>query len=125
MDYENFDYEAHKVSTFQLGGYTCKWEPLTTREGLKVSEALMSSMPMGGSGDADMGEFSRRCFDLVLSKLRVKVNDEFRGVRNHEELGIIFTNPLVSLDIITNFMTYITPFLHCLENLKARGRNLE
>ena len=111
------------ADTFMLENLECKFAPLTIKEGITISENLMSCMPLKVSveneqsnSEVDLGKFSKMSMKIILSKLQVKNNDKFENVGDETGLTLYFTNPLISMNIVMQFMEYITPFF---QNLRA------
>ena len=117
------------ADTFMLEDLECRFAPLTIKEGITISENLMSCMPLKigndskeNSSEVDLGKFSKLSIKLILSKLQVKNNDKFENVGDETGLSLYFQNPLISMNIVMQFMEYITPFFQTLKKSNTMAR---
>lgn len=110
---------------FKIEDLECEFVPLTAREGLQVSENFMSCMNVGTTTEntsIDVGKFSKTSIDLILSKLVVMHEGKRESVKDVDSLSLFFKNPLVSIEIVANFINYLTPFFHSLQGLSNTAK---
>lgn len=112
--------EAIEVNNkFTIDNLECEFLPLTTREGMQVSENFMSCMNISNdtNSNIDIGKFSKMTMDIILKKLIVNYNGKKESVKDVDSLALFFKNPLVSIEIVVAFINYLTPFFHSLKGL--------
>lgn len=124
---------AENVNVMDIGNYKfeienlkCEFLPLTAREGLQVSENFMSCMNISANSEnnsIDIGKFSKLSMEIILHKLVVIYNNKRESIDNVDSLGLYFKSPLVSIEIVTQFIQYLTPFFHSLKGLNNMAKS--
>lgn len=113
------------MNDFKIENLRVKFLDLTAKEGIEISQSLMSAISFNNSGEStiDMGKFCKESINLIVSKLRIETKDAdgkmtFKNVNSIEELALFFKNPLVAFEITSCFFQYLSPFLNSIGGLK-------
>ncbi|RDU70423.1 hypothetical protein CQA66_08420 [Helicobacter aurati] len=107
--------------TYKIENLNVKFLPLTAREGIKVTESLLGCIK--NNENVDIAKFSKDSLELIISKLQVETQDasgsSYKNVGDIDSLALFFKSPLVSLEIVTYFMDYLSPFLNSIKGLNT------
>lgn len=112
---------------YKIDGLNVRFESLNVTEGIKISNALLSSIRQN---DIDLSKFSKESLAFICSKMEVETKDSdnnmsFKKVQNIESLSYFFKNPLVSIEVVTCYISYLTPFLDSLKNLNTLKQTIK
>lgn len=110
------------MSKLELEGKEVRFNRVNYREGAFIVSSI-SALAMMNSYEANQ-EGTQKIIDLAVSKLEVRIGDEWIKINNMDDL-ICFENPLITMDIYNLFMQHIQPFLELCKSYQSQQKPKE